>query len=351
MGLFGGKGRDSTDRSGLNSAKEARLESVLSEEENAGLSDEARAARRRTVEGVGCETMIEAVPEFDRAPCETVIAGRNNTWITLGRDRPGNRLSGYGGAGSSHCGTIDLVVGRGSSKANGMFKPAGASDDDVLSNSFFNDAARVYISQKSDPDKNLGLSPGLQGNPKGVSTVIAKADTIRLVGRGGIKIVTGQAKNVESGPGGEKMSHGGKNIRPSPKIELIAGNANGTSRHFSLDKGFFTVRRVQPAVLGDNLVEAVEELVELVNQLQGACANFAIQQSIYNGAIATHGHPWHMVPAPQLIALGINNTIKMVTDVHLPLFSQKVNTMFYEMNYLRPFGMRFINSSSITIST
>ncbi len=99
------------------------------------------------------------------------------------------------------------------------------------------------------------------------------------------------------------------------------------------------------------MVEAMEELIELVNQLQGACANFAIQQSILNCAIVLHGHPFHMVPAPQLVASGINNIVKMTTDVHLPLFSQKVNTMFYEMNYLKPFGMRYINSSTIMLST
>ena len=147
------------------------------------------------------------------------------------------------------------------------------------------------------------------------------------------------------------MSHGAKNIRPAPKIELIAGNQMGSSRHFSLSKGFFTVDRIQPAVLGDNLVESLEELVGLVNELQAATANFAIQQSILNGALITHGHPYHMIPSPQLIPIGINNVVKMITDVHLPLFSQKLNTVFYELNYLKPFGMHYINSSSIMLST
>ena len=346
MSGLGPKGRDGNgERDGLDSGRQNKLESVLSEEEAkaAGLSEEAIAARRRPVEGFGCENIVEAIPEFDQAPCETVIAGRNNTWITLGRDRPGNRLTGYGGAGATHCGTIDLCVGRGSSKANGLLKTPGAKDKDVLSNSFFNDAARIYVSQKTDPDKNLGLSPGKQGQAKGQSAVILKADQLRFVGRGGVKIVTGQAKNVEGGPGGEKMSHGAKNIRPAPKIELIAGNQNGSSRHFSISKGFFTVDRIQPAVLGDNLTEALEELIDLINQLQATVANFAIQQSIMNAALCGVVFP--------LAPVGITNAVQMITDVHLPLFMMKTNTMFYEMNYLRPFGMRYINSSSIMIST
>lgn len=347
---MGGR-KKGTDRSNLSGQNEKQLDSVLEDENTGGLDEDGTNARRRVVEGIGCETLVEPLPQFDRAPCETVIAGRNNSWIVLGRDRPGNRLTGYGGAGHSHCGSIDLVVGRGSSKANGLFAAAGASEGDILSPSFFNDAARVYISQKTDPDKNLGLSGGMQGQAVGQSAVVAKADQIRLVARGGIKIITGQAKNTTAGPGGEKMSHGAKNIRPAPKIELIAGNQNGSSRHFSISRGLFTVERIQPAVLGGNLVNAIEELIDLVNQLQGATANFATQQTILNTVIASHGHPPFMVPAPALIPASINNLIKMVTDVHIPLYGQKVNTMFYEMNYLKPFGMHYINSSSIMIST
>ncbi len=349
--MFGRARKSGSERDKLSKAREEELDSILDEDQNPGISEEAHTARKRAVEGLGCNTIVEPDPMFDRAPCETVIQGRNNAYITLGRDRPGHRLTGYGGAGHTHCGTIDLVVGRGSSKANGLFGTAGAGDDDTLSNNWFNDAARIYISQKTDPDKNAGLSRGMQGNKEGVSAVVVKADAVRLIGRGGIKIVTGQSKNTEGGPGGEKMSHGTKNIRPAPKIELNAGNQNGSSRHFSLTKGFFTQERIQPAVLGNNLVSGLEELVDLVNQLQAATANFAIQQSILNGAIATHGHPFFMTPAPQLVGLGINNMIKMVTDVHMPLFSQKVNTMFYKMNYLQPFGLRYINSASIMIST
>ena len=146
---------------------------------------------------------------------------------------------------------------------------------------------------------------------------------------------------------------GSKEMRPAPKIELIAGNQEGSSRHFSLDKGFFTVNNIQPAVLGDNMVVAVEELIELVNQLQGAMVNFAKEQSILNATIALHTHPVAMVyttPSPELAGAGINNMIKMMTDVHIPLFSQKVNTMFYEMNFLQPFGMQYINSRNVNIT-
>ena len=353
MGIFGKGREEGAYRKGLSDERKKQLEEVLAEPDEVGISKNAAKERRRTVEGFACENMVEPVPKYDEAPCETVIAGRNNQWIVLGRDRPAGRKSGYGGAGPSHCGHIDLCVGRASSKQNGLINPAGAKDEDIVGNSMFNDAARIYISSKTDPDKNFGLSPGVQGNYTAQSAVIAKADQIRLIGRGGIKIVTGQAKNTQAGPGGEKMSHGAKNIRPAPKIELIAGNQLGTSRHFSLSKGLFTVDRIQPAVAGENLVEALEELIGLVNQLQGSVVNFAKEQAILNGIMAVHTHPCtpaYTAPSPEMASAGIQNLVKMVTDVHLPLFSQKINTMFYELTYLKVFGMRYINSSSVMIS-
>tara|TARA_Y100001937_G_scaffold126836_2_gene197150 strand:- start:35740 stop:36804 length:1065 start_codon:yes stop_codon:yes gene_type:complete len=353
MGITG-KGRtEGAYREGLSDTRQNELDEALADPRESGQSEAAAQERRAPVEGFNCQTMIEPIPTFDVAPCESIISGKNNSWIVLGRDRPSGRASGYGGAGHSHCGTIDLVVGRGSSKGNGLLTPAGAADDDIVAPSMFNDAARVYISQKTDCDKNFGLSPGTQGNYTAQSAVVAKADQIRLVGRGGIKIITGRAKNTQAGPGGEKMSHGAKNIRPAPKIELIAGNQLGTSRHFSLSKGLFTVERIQPAVAGDNLVEALDELIGLVNQLQGAVVNLAKEQTIMNMVMAVHTHPstpFYTMPSPEMASAGIQNIIKMLSDVHLPLFSQKINTMFYKLTYLQVFGMRYINSSTIMIS-
>jgi hypothetical protein len=106
-------------------------------------------------------------------------------------------------------------------------------------------------------------------------------------------------------------------------------------------------------VLGDNLVEAIRELVDLVNELQGAVANMAIQQTILNTTIAVHTHPtagFYTLPSPELVGAGISNIILMTTDVHIPLMGQKINTMFYELNYLQPFGMQYINSRSVVIT-
>ena len=298
--------------------------------------------------GIAQKPIDEAIPTYEKGMCEQIQRGDNNSFIVLGRDRPSNLYSGYGGKGSTQCGRIDLLVGLGA----GM--KGGPPNEDVIVNpNFALDAARIYISQKTDIDKNFGLSRGRQGNKKGHSGIGIKADAVRVIGRGGVKIITGKGQNIKAGMGGEKLSMGSKESRPSPKIELIAGNQDGSSRHFSIDKGFFSVNNIQPAVMGDNMVDAVGELIELVNQLQGAVANFATQQTLLNTVMTVHTHPValaYTTPSPELMGAGINNTIKMITDVHIPLFSQKVNTMFYEMNYLQPFGMQYICSRSVNIT-
>ena len=62
--------------------------------------------------GVAGGQLREPLPLFLKAACEHVITGQNNSAIVLGRDRPGSRLSGYGGLGDTQCGMIDLCVGR-----------------------------------------------------------------------------------------------------------------------------------------------------------------------------------------------------------------------------------------------
>ena len=63
-------------------------------------------------QGTFGEPRLEAVPQFIQTESERVISNKNNAWIVLGRDRPGNRMSGYGGRGDTQAGSIDLVVGR-----------------------------------------------------------------------------------------------------------------------------------------------------------------------------------------------------------------------------------------------
>ena len=168
--------------------------------------------------GINCGYMTEPVPGFDRAECEVVFNNENNAWIVLGRDRPGGKTGpgGYGPKGQTQAALVDIVVGRMAGTAR------GPDSNSLVAPNFFTDAARIYVSQKTDIDRNFGLVGEEQLETR--SGIGIKADGVRIIGREGVKIVTGKAKNIKgSGSGGEKNSQGDK-IELISGIELIAGN-------------------------------------------------------------------------------------------------------------------------------
>ena len=105
-----------------------------------------------------------------------------NSAIVIGSDRPASLASGYGGKGAMFADTIDIVAGRLASNRN-------LSDGEFVGNSFSGDAARIYISQLTDVDQNFGIDEGFSGRMEARSTVAAKADTIRVIGREGVKTI------------------------------------------------------------------------------------------------------------------------------------------------------------------
>jgi hypothetical protein len=308
------------------------------------LSNNLETAAR--IMGLNQEAVIEPEPQYDETSNEHVIKGNNNTWIVMGRDRPASRASGYGAKAGTQAGSIDICVGRGSSAD-------GGPKDNILHPNFFGDAARIHISQKTNIDRNFGLEAGKIGRREGTSGIGIKADDVRIIGRQGIKIVTGKGRGVQAGPGGEKNALGHSIAEPAPGIELIAGNNTNPHTHFSPFKGNFEINTLQPLVMGDNMVEGMKEMVDLINQLQAAVVNFALYQQSLNATIMLHTHQGAGIgaiqtfPSPELIGAGTINLTNMATDVHLPLWAQKVNTMFYEVNFLEPYGLQYICSRNV----
>ena len=178
--------------------------------------------------------------------------GKGNSCIVLGLDRPGNKFSGFGGKGNTHCAAIDIVAGRMGSYATSKT----SKGENVLVNpNFVIDAARVYISQKSNVDGNFNLAAGTVGNtsqedPR--STVALKADTIRLIGRENIKLVTRTDKR--NSQGGETDN----TYKGQYGIDLIAMNDDAD---------------MQPLVKGDNLVECLNSIVASIVSLRGLLEN------------------------------------------------------------------------------
>lgn len=260
--------------------------------------------------GLNSGRSAEAVPRYIKADGERVITNSNNSWIVLGRDRESNLTSGYGGAGHTGASSIDLVVGRAS------FSP---SDELYSDPNFDTDAARIYISQKSDIDDYLSLVDGSVGNSKSRSAIGLKADSIRLAARQGIKIVT----NV-----GDTNSFGGM-LLATKGIDLIAGNNED---------------ELQPIPKGENLVEAIKDINKNLSKLNAVVLNFMTNQTILNAAVQVHTHApsFGLAPSIELQPVAILAAGQMASNIP-KLWQNKVNTeVIFGMNYLYPFSNKWI---------
>lgn len=271
--------------------------------------------------GVGGTKIAEPSPTFVQSDTEKVVACGSNAGIVLGRDRPGSRLSGYGGSGDTHCASIDMVAGR---MAN-LASTSNEEGDKVATDPNFKlDAARIHISQKTDVDANFGLADGIVGNASAKSAIGLKADGIRIVAREGIKLVTKtDAKNSQGGP-----------VDQISGIDLIAGNDD---------------EHLQPIPLGNNLEEALVKLTDHVDKLIGILDNFLMYQMKYNTALATHFHhsPFFGAPtspSPPAMSSGVQNVIDCLADTKRSLMTQRANLIMFKNTYFSVAGGKYINS-------
>ena len=260
--------------------------------------------------GVFCSPMQEPLPNYINATGERV-SHHGNSWIVLGRDRPASRTSGYGGEGHTQASSIDIVVGR------------GAPNDANADPSFSNDAARIYISQKTDIDDNFAL----RGTNRSVakSGIGIKADAIRIIGRQGIKLVTSPRSGVQfSGASGAG-------------IDVMAGND---------DEG------LQPMVRGDNMVEALSVLEERISELSALVLNFLKSQAKFNTSLTTHTHlatqaPIGIIPtAPSvtLITAGVNASLETAESM-IDNFKGRMNlNVNWHTKYLTSSSAKYICS-------
>jgi|19_taG_2_1085344.scaffolds.fasta_scaffold15626_3 hypothetical protein len=218
--------------------------------------------------GLFCEEILEPLPQRINALGDTVTKN-GNAWIVLGRDRPGSRSSGYGGSGATQASAIDLCVGMGTGKANEYVDP-----------NFKGDAARIYISQRCDIDNAFKIKPAVPewgsmdagtatgksdiGYPENQSAIGIKADSVRVIGTNGIKLITRpQNQGTRGGPAG------------FAGIELIAGNSE---------------KELQYMVRGDNLVDCLTALEERIAKVMSLVFNFLTAQMEANTALASHIH-------------------------------------------------------------
>lgn len=282
------------------------------------LSETSKRSGRGT--GFAHSNLLEPVPRFITMPSEVINKNDNNSWIVMGRDRPSDRLSGYGGRGDTQAACIDLVAGRMGHRVREVDKN---NQPVYVDNNFQLDAARIYISQKTDIDDNFALPDGIVGNSKTRSAIGIKADSIRVMSREGIKLVT--KVDGENSQGGDVLSVYG--------IDLIAGADDSD---------------MQPIPKGDNLTEALERIMENIKNLTGIVETFITSQMKFNQSVMSHTHVGNLAaptsPSFELIPTGIVTSIQQILQDVSQLPVHRTNIEMFKMNYLKPIGKKYINS-------
>jgi hypothetical protein len=259
---------------------------------------------------------------YNKTDSEDIWVGQNNTSIVLGRDRPAGMDSGYGGMGHLRAGAIDIVAGRLSGldarNINGPVNP-----------NFGADAARIYISQKTDIDANFSIPEGLLRPSEAQSAIGIKADAIRIIGRESLKLVT----NTDS-----KLSNGNEAFIGAG-VQLIAKSTDDV-----------TLQDMQPIPKGDNLVQAFDELVSYIEELNGIVMNFYLNQKRFNEALSEHTHyeNFQALEAsfnPEVLIEHMSISLQNLPNTEQALKSNSNNYVAWKSKYTLSSGTKYVNSS------
>jgi hypothetical protein len=298
----------------------------------------ARQKHDKKVLGTNGQKRPQAMVSREDLTCEYVKRGvDNNAFIVIGNDRTEKAHSGYGGKGHTQCDSIDLVAGLGGHSP----KEVDSRERPLPTNpNFFVDSARIYISQKTNVDKNFGIGEFARQSHKdqmslapsekefgeyGAKSAIAiKADNIRVIGRESMRLVTGT--DAYNSQGGEVLAKSG--------IELIAMNDIDT---------------LQPIVLGDNLQLALITVINNVEALAKITHGYIKYQMKYNQALQQHTHnsPFYGIstlPSGPAITAGIKCDIETAANTELSILKHITNLQGVKHNFLTDSGESFINS-------
>jgi len=300
----------------------------------------AKEGRLNTITGGQMGTPIEdIVVNYVPTPDEWIIPRADhmfrNSAIVFGKDKAHDPTFGpYNGQQGSFA--IDIVAGRLSSLRGKI------ADNTLIQTPHYGaDAARIYISQRTDIDKNFGLADGNIGSAKNKSGIGIKADGVRIIGRRGVKIVSGRMKGQA-----EKDSKG-KSIPIASPIELIAGNNTGArevaiSINANGETSTETIKVLQPLLKGDNTVAAFKEISEILGRLMGALLNLTLLQTTFNSTIG--------VTVPVLAhypSAAATTATQLLANVQNSIYQSRINKTLWEVNYLETFGGKYICSKNV----
>ena len=275
---------------------------------------------RLRAQGIAGDPLNEGVPTLITTNSEKVIDGSNNASIVLGRDRPSTRLSGYGGAGYTQAGSIDIVVGRWGFRARSFIEGQRA----WVNPSFDNDAARIYISQKTDIDRNFKIAGAAQTTDSdGKSAIALKADGIRIIAREGIKLVT--RTDIQNSQGGT--------VEGVEGISLMAGGDDSA---------------MEPMVKGTQTTNLVREVIDQVGSLVGITHAILAAQMQMNIDVTHHFHVGFMglptTPSPPVMARGVKTAADHLQKGIKELVTMKRNLENLKSTYLCTVGSKNIVS-------
>ena len=157
------------------------------------------------------------------------------------------------------------------------------------------------------------------------SAIGIKADSVRIIGREEIRLVTRTDK---------KNSQGGDLEGTVDGIHLIAGN---------------DTEKLQPMVKGDNVVEAFNKLSHLVQKLNGVVEGILQTQHRINAELKDHWHistkpgfPTEKSPTLQLVVPPHNMRLMQKSKTSLRLNRTNINN--WGENYLKETGDFYILS-------
>jgi hypothetical protein len=303
----------------------------------------------RTVNSLGLsgDNIPELNPEFDQLPYETVHRGKHDTTIVLGRDRTGP-ITGYGIKASTSCAAIDIVVGRKSGDEKYNIRTQKAPPD------FIYDAARIYISQKTDIDKSFNIPTGKSGAPTAKSGIAIKADETRIIARESLKLVVGT----------DAVDSVGLSIQTFNGVELIAGKLELANRAMTIEDNSedqieeISKGGMQPIPLGINTAYALDRIIDKIDKLSGVVSTMALNLSKFMISMAPHTHEnllntyfgVPVLPSDESIEACVTANFNLMqhTIADLKLFSMELE--MYKGMHLKPAGAYYINSKHHTLN-
>ena len=298
-----------------------------------------------TPTGLNNNFIFEKFPKLRTTNSQVLFEGKNNSFIKLGRDQDASRASGGGGKGFTQCGSVDIVAG--------LDSVNGAHDEQRDPNNF-NDASRIYLTQKGKINQYFGVAKGSSlGQEKWDAGIGIKSDNINIIGKKHIKLVTSRARINSK----ERSGQGGL-LDGSGKIDFIAGNFSGEETVKSLEIFGFKLpikkkKVLQPLIKGDNQADLLDEMLKKITDIQGAVLDN--RRAILEIALSysSHIHPGvcavgPVVTTPTPMALTILPTItnqfsKIPEDV-----IGSVNVGNLRENYLNPNFPEYIKSKNVS---